>query len=327
MPDKEILKQLQSLPLDAKIITTIQRVREWVTKYGINHVYLSLSGGKDSCVLLDIIKDVYPEIKCVFCNTGLEFPEIQTHVKQLSEVYDIDVVYPEQTFIETIRKNGYPMFSKMISHQVSIARNSPGGNVATKLFTPRTTNTRYNFYKWRPMLNVDFKLSDRCCVVNKERPLKRYANTHDRYPITAQMTDESQNRLKTWLQHGCNMYDAEEPMCNPMSFWKTQDVLQYICCKQLKIASVYGDVIKIDDKYTTTGYNRTGCIYCGFGSHLGNDDRFVQLKNSHPLQYNFCMGGGEYDIDGLWKPNKKGLGMLHVIQVINSIYGDDFIKI
>jgi len=37
------------------------------------------------------------------------------------------------------------------------------------------------------------------------------------------------------------------------------------------------------------------------------------------------MGGG-YDTDGLWKPNDKGLGLRHVFDVLNGIYGDDFIR-
>jgi hypothetical protein len=36
------------------------------------------------------------------------------------------------------------------------------------------------------------------------------------------------------------------------------------------------------------------------------------------------MNGGEY-VDGVWKPNKQGLGMSHVFDEINKIYGDKFI--
>jgi hypothetical protein len=30
--------------------------------------------------------------------------------------------------------------------------------------------------------------------------------------------------------------------------------------------------------------------------------------------------------DGFWKPTKDGLGMKHVIDELNKIYGDGFIK-
>ena len=57
------------------------------------------------------------------------------------------------------------------------------------------------------------------------------------------------------------------------------------------------------------------------------NSRFLRLKETHPKLYDYCMNGGEYDQeDGMWKPNKQGLGMRHVFEALNKIYGDDFIK-
>ena len=78
------LKQMQSLPLEAKIIMTQQRVRQWYD-YWEGQVYLSFSGGKDSTVLLDIIQNHCPgvyDVPAVFVNTGLEYPEIQNLQKK-----------------------------------------------------------------------------------------------------------------------------------------------------------------------------------------------------------------------------------------------------
>lgn len=40
-------------------------------------MYVSFSGGKDSTVLLDIVKGMYPDVPAVFCDTGLEYPEVR----------------------------------------------------------------------------------------------------------------------------------------------------------------------------------------------------------------------------------------------------------
>jgi len=50
--DKILLRQLQSLPLQAKITMAEQRIREWYEHFGGN-VCISFSGGKDSTVLTD----------------------------------------------------------------------------------------------------------------------------------------------------------------------------------------------------------------------------------------------------------------------------------
>ena len=39
----------------------------------------------------------------------------------------------------------------------------------------------------------------------------------------------------------------------------------------------------------TTGCSRTGCMFCGFGCHLNNDQRFVMMKETHPKQYDYIM--------------------------------------
>lgn len=54
------LYQMQSLPLSAKIRMTEYRIRQWVDYYGENGVYVGFSGGKDSTVLLHMIRKIYP---------------------------------------------------------------------------------------------------------------------------------------------------------------------------------------------------------------------------------------------------------------------------
>ena len=75
MPNIELLKDLQAMPLDMKVAHTKARIREWVREYGIDGVYVSL-GGKDSRVVLHIVRQMYPTVPAVFVDTGLEYPEL-----------------------------------------------------------------------------------------------------------------------------------------------------------------------------------------------------------------------------------------------------------
>ena len=78
-------------------------------------VYVSFSGGKDSTVLLDIARRLYPDIKAVFIDTGLEYPEIRQFVKQFDNV---DWLKPRITFRQVIERYGYPFISKEVSECV-----------------------------------------------------------------------------------------------------------------------------------------------------------------------------------------------------------------
>lgn len=75
------------------------------------------------------------------------------------------------------------------------------------------------------------------------------------------------------------------------------------------------------DQLTTTGCDRTGCIFCMFGCHLEKEpNRFQRLKETHPRQYDYCINGGEYNDQGTWQPSKEGLGLGKVLDYINVKY-------
>lgn len=121
MPRHEIweLKQMQLLPLHAKVRMTIQRIRGWIDEYGEDGVYVSFSGGKDSTVLLDLVRQDYPNVRAVFFDTGLEYPEIREFVKSYDNV---DWIKPNMNFREIIDKYGYPMISKEVSECIYEAK-------------------------------------------------------------------------------------------------------------------------------------------------------------------------------------------------------------
>lgn len=79
------LQYLQSLPLKLKIAKSKQRIREWYYYFG-GEVYISFSGGKDSTVLLDLVRSEFPDVPAVFIDTGLEFPEIRDFVRTIDNV-------------------------------------------------------------------------------------------------------------------------------------------------------------------------------------------------------------------------------------------------
>ncbi len=104
------LQQMQSLPLKAKIIKSKKRIQEWFDYWGGN-VYVSFSGGKDSTVLLHIARSIYPNIKAVFIDMGLEYPEIRSFVKTIGNV---EWLKPERDFRSIILEYGYPIISKQV---------------------------------------------------------------------------------------------------------------------------------------------------------------------------------------------------------------------
>ena len=109
------LTQKQLLPLDIKIRMTEQIIIDWYNHY-CGDVYVSFSGGKDSTVLLDICRNLFPNIEAVFVDTGLEYPEIREFVKTKKNVTRLHPVkwnrhtrkYERTNFRNVIKEYGYP---------------------------------------------------------------------------------------------------------------------------------------------------------------------------------------------------------------------------
>lgn len=79
------LKAMQAWSFERKVAVTQTRIIEWYIKNN-GQVYISFSGGKDSTVLLDLARRIYPDIPAVFVDTGLEYPEIREFVKTVENV-------------------------------------------------------------------------------------------------------------------------------------------------------------------------------------------------------------------------------------------------
>lgn len=327
------LRQRQSLPLGAKVNMTQRRILEWVNEFGENGVYISFSGGKDSTVLLHLVRQMFPDIEAVFVDTGLEYPEIKKFVKQHENV---TILRPKMGFKDVICKYGYPVLSKSISRKISDYKRGKKYAIEFLGGTAKRKDGRlskFNIAKYKPVTQMDFNVSNKCCDVMKKAPFHRML---DKKPFTAQLANESKMRESQWIAHGCNNFDSGHPISNPMSFWTEQDVLQYIKENNIEICSVYGDIIPeggqmvfdgMPCKLCTTGCQRTGCWPCLFGMHLEKGEtRLQRLKRTHPRLYEYCISGGEYNEDGLWVANKTGLGYKHVLDELNKIYGKDFMR-
>ena len=323
---KEDLRELQNKTLEEKIQISTARIIEWYEGWG-GQVYVSFSGGKDSTVLLDLVRKIYPDVPAVFADTGLEYPEIRDFVKGFENVV---WVKPKMTFNEVLTKYGYPIVSKNIACRVGQVRKSKRNDTAAhKMFEgaypgKNGKESQYNCTKWKFLLDADFKIDDLCCDVMKKAPLHHYEKESGRKAFIGTLTEESRRRRDAWLKNGCNAFDTLAiPQSTPMAFWTEQDVLKYIYDNKITIASPYGEIIYSKGKYSLSKMNRTGCVFCAFGCHREKlPNRYQQMATTHPQLYDYCMRGGKYDESGMWIPD-KGLGMAKVLDYINVKWWND----
>ena len=115
------LQSMQAAPLSTKIALTESRIREWIREYGEDGVAISFSGGKDSTVLMDIVRNRmgYKDIPAVFVDVPTQYPEL----KKFALTWDkVEVLRPKISFMEVCEKYGFPLISKEVSECVYGAR-------------------------------------------------------------------------------------------------------------------------------------------------------------------------------------------------------------
>lgn len=263
-----------------KVRYSKELIRCWYEAWD-GKVYVSFSGGRDSTVLLHLVRTMFPDVHGVFCNTGLEYPEIVSFVKATPNVI---TVRPKIPFHKVVEKYGWPVVSKEQSQFISELR-------TTKSASLRVTRTGGNRWgkgkvseKWKFLVGAPFKVSHLCCKKLKKDPMNLFCKESGMPPMMGNMAEESSLRATTAARYSCNAYECKRPTSKPLTYWTQEDVKEYIRITGIPYSSIY-------DK----GYSRTGCMFCLYGVHLNNPNKIQVLSQTHPKQWDFIinkMGAG-----------------------------------
>lgn len=272
------LRQRQGLPLSIKEKYSEKRIIAWYEHWNGN-VYISFSGGKDSTVLLYLVRNLYPEVPAVFIDTGLEYPEIREFVRTIDNVVWIK---PKISFFSVLQKYGYPVISKMQAQYIECYRTTGSEKMRDLRWNGKNYGSGLKYKiseKWKYLVNAPFKISDKCCSVMKKKPAQEYEKTTHRKPFIGLMTTDSQQRQKQYLQGGCNVIDGHNQQSRPIAFWLEEDIWDYIKKYNIPYSKIYD-----------MGQKHTGCMFCMFGVHIGKgENRFQIMKRTHPKQYEYCI--------------------------------------
>jgi 3'-phosphoadenosine 5'-phosphosulfate sulfotransferase (PAPS reductase)/FAD synthetase len=269
------LQYRQSWTLEQKIDHSVGVVSSFLEKVS-GKAYISYSGGKDSGVMLDIIRRfINKTIPVVFCNTGNEYPEVVKFVRQME---NITVIRPEIHIKQLIEKYGFPLISKEQSQYIRQAKHTNSEKLRNIRLNGSINGIGKIAERWKFLIDAPFDISEKCCLFLKKKPFAKFQKQTGLFPIIGTMAGESRLRLQKWLQHGCNLFDANKTASYPLSIWTEQDIWAYIRKFNLPYSPIYD-----------LGLRRTGCMFCGFGCHIKGDRRFYFLKENKPKIYEHFM--------------------------------------
>lgn len=280
------LTQRQGLPFNIKIKLTKRRIEEFY-KFLKGKVYISYSGGKDSEVMLHLVKSCYPNVKIIFVDTGTE-RDTREHAIKKSDI----ILKPKIPMLQVWEKYGIPFPSKQQADFIYKAKHTKSTYLRNRLMNgvmKGGTKTMFKISKkWKCIIDSNIEVSDRCCYYLKKEPFIRYKKQTGESPFIGIMATDSMERKKGYLQNGCINFSKE--VCHPLGFWTEQDILMYIKIFDLDYCEAYGEIIKVNGKLQTTKAKRTGCDGCGFGVHLEKEpNRFQRLETDNPKLHNIIL--------------------------------------
>ena len=261
------LAMLQSLPLIIKIEKSKQRIREAIKYFGVDHLYVPVSGGKDSMVVSHLVETIQKELKIpketiprVNSNTGNEYDDVLANARRLSDIE----LKPKHNLIWVLKNEGYPIGSKKISRMLRDLQNPTEANYNSRrlyLEGIKRDGTKTKSFKmpkkWYPFIDSCVRCSEKCCYYLKKEPMHIYEKEAGRRPILGTMASEGGTRKGGYLQTGCNAFKTGKGKSMPIGFWTESDVLQYITAFDLAefLPPVYGEIKEVEVIHGNNGYD------------------------------------------------------------------------
>lgn len=163
------------------------------TKINPKEYCLSYSGGKDSHFLYWFIKEYLHDksIEIVGVNTSFEIPEIRNRILQNCDV----VLHPVKSRKEIKENYGIPCYSKNQDEYIYRYQNGSRSENTMKAVMGKNVFFDLNNSAREKLLNGELhKISNKCCLYNKEIPLGRYEKKTGRKPIIGVRQSESKMR-------------------------------------------------------------------------------------------------------------------------------------
>lgn len=296
-------------PYEFKVNYAYTRVKEFITecdKRGLNtHVSV---GGLDSITLYKFINEY-----CGYSVPGISASSLEdSTIQRVHKELGIEVIRPYKSKVDVIKEFGYPILSKEIAAKIELLQNPSDKNKTVRhaIITGETgeyggnrTGSRMKLsQRWLELFggyenereNVhyktpDFKVSSKCCYYLKEKPCDDWAKEHNSVPFLGLMASEGGRRQKSLMINGCNYFGASTIRSAPFAIFNRQDILQLALDLNVHVPEIYGTIErKLDGTLYTTGAQRTGCSFCGFGIQLEKrPHRFDRLYESNPKEWHF----------------------------------------
>lgn len=285
-------------------------------------ISVSISGGADSDIVLDLIEKVREpgkEIHYVWFNTGLEYQATKDHIKELEEKYGVTIEEhkPIKSIPLSVKEFGVPFLSKYVSEMMerlqahdfkwedepfdALLQRYPKCKSALKWWCNeheytdkiKSYDIGYNKYlKEFILLNPPtFKISNACCDYAKKFVGKK-VNAELNVDLNCVGVRKAEGGIRGAKYKTCfESSDDKWDEFRPILWYKDNDKIEY------------ENAYNVDHSrcYTQYGLRRTGCVGCPYNRYF--EDELETIQKYEPKLYTACINifGKAYDYTRKYK--------------------------
>lgn len=299
------LKELLAImPKNEVIANNMIIARSKITSPLYNKIMVSISGGADSDIMLDICTKLDKDNKCMYVwfDTGLEYQATKDHIKELEKKYDIEIVKIKavKPIPLCCREYGQPFLSKQVSENIQrlqrhnfkwedkpfeeLLKEYPKCKAALRWWCNckgdgESSNSVFDISrnKWLKEFMVEnpptFAISNKCCHYAKKLVAKKAKekNECDLNVVGVRKAEGGARATayKNCFSENCGIADDYRPL-----FWyKDEDKKQY---------EEHYNIVH-SKCYTEYGLKRTGCAGCPYGRDF--EQELEIIKEHEPKLY------------------------------------------
>ena len=269
--------------------------------YKHHNIACSVSGGKDSDIMMDIITklDEEKKVRYIWFNTGLEYQATKDHLDFLEKKYGVEIerVKPIKSIPASCKEYGQPFLSKYVSGCIySLQRNGfkwedkpfeellteyPKCSSALKWWCNKYRNVERNFAysiydisynKYLKEFLIEnppwFKISKNCCNYAKKKVSAKFIKDND-IDLMIVGIRKAEGGIRSAQYKTCFSPSSDPNGCDfyrPL-FWYTAD-------DEREYEEIFG--VTHSDCYVVWGMERTGCVGCPFNKNLLKDLEIIK---------------------------------------------------